>query len=136
MEKGTFAKYKNKTYRVTSIEGDVLRLVSKDQEDLKYGFKEKVYPSYYKDSADLPKLFVYEIKKEEADEIYEVDYKAKFNGNVFNLSFNKTATQLRLGTSNAELAKENGFDRMDKYYYDKEVNQDEIEVLEVIKNIN
>ncbi|MGF2616403.1 hypothetical protein FZC84_01285 [Rossellomorea vietnamensis] len=128
MEKGTFAKYKNKIYRVSRIDEDILRLVSKDQEDLKHGFKEKTYPSYYKDTADLPKLFVYEIKKEEADEIYQVDYKAKFNGNVFNLSFDKTATQLRLGTSNAELAKENGFDRTDKYYYEKEVNQDEIDI--------
>ncbi|WP_153017530.1 helix-turn-helix transcriptional regulator, partial [Heyndrickxia sporothermodurans] len=31
-----------------------------------------------------------------------------------------------------ELAKQNGFERTDKYYYEKTVNQDEIEVLKFI----
>lgn len=135
MDKGTFAKYKNKIFRVSDIDGDKIRLVSEDQMDLNNGFKEKIYPSSYKDIANLPRLYINELKKEEIDEIYEVDYKAKYKGNIFNLSFNKAATQFRIGTINAELAKQNGFERTDKYYYEKVVNQDEIEVLKFTKDL-
>ncbi|MEB6551072.1 hypothetical protein MXL46_18650 [Heyndrickxia sporothermodurans] len=83
MEKGTFAKYTNKTYRVSNIDVDCIRLVSEDQADLNNGFKEKIYPSNYKDIANLPRLYIKEIKKAEIDEIYEVDYKAKYKGNIF-----------------------------------------------------
>ncbi|TXC78490.1 hypothetical protein FS935_22770 [Metabacillus litoralis] len=136
MEKGTFAKYTNKTFKVSNINGDCIRLVSDDQDDLENGFREKIYPSPFKESANLPRLYIKEVKKADIDEIYEVDYKAKYKGNIFNLSFNKTGSQLRLGTINADLAKQNGFDRTDKYYYEKIVNQDEIEVLEFIKKYN
>lgn len=44
MEKGTFAKYKNKIFRVSNIDGDNIRwLVSEDLADLNNGFKEKLY---------------------------------------------------------------------------------------------
>lgn len=135
MEKGTFAKYTNKVFRVSNIDNDNIRLVSEDQTDLNNGFKEKMYPSNFKDSANLPRLYIKEVKKSEIDEIYEVDYKAKYKGNIFNLSFNNVGSQFRLGTNNAELAKQNGFERTDKYYYEKIVNQDEIEVLKLIKKL-
>ncbi|PKR82386.1 hypothetical protein [Heyndrickxia camelliae] len=135
MEKGIFAKYTNKIFRVSNIDGDIIRLVSDDQADLNNGFKEKIYPSNYKDSANLPRIYIKEINKAEIDEIYEVDYKAKYKGNIFNLSFSNSGSQFRLGTNNAELAKQNGFERTDKYYYEKIVNQDEIEVLELIKKL-
>lgn len=135
MEIGTFAKYTNKTFRVSNNDGDSIRLLSDCQADLKNGFKEKIYPSNFKDSANLPRLYIKEVNKADIDEIYEVDYNAKYKGNIFNLSFNKTGSQLRLGTINADLAKQYGFERTDKYYYEKIVNQDEIEVLEFIKKL-
>ncbi|MEB6551071.1 hypothetical protein MXL46_18645 [Heyndrickxia sporothermodurans] len=51
------------------------------------------------------------------------------------MSFNREGSQFRLETNNAELAKQNGFERTDKYYYEKNVNQDEIEVLKFIKKL-
>ncbi|WP_419881015.1 hypothetical protein ACN6MY_15605 [Peribacillus sp. B-H-3] len=135
MEKGTFAKYTSKIFRVSNIDGDSIRLVSEDKVDLNNGFKEKIYPSNYKDSANLPRLYIKEMNKVELDEIYEVDYKAKYRGNIYNLNFNKEGSQFRLGTTNAELARQNGFERTDKYYYEKIVDQDEIEVLELIKKL-
>ncbi|WP_026692775.1 hypothetical protein [Peribacillus kribbensis] len=135
MEKGTFAKYTSKIFRVSNIDGDSIRLVSENQADLNNGFKEKIYPSSYKDSANLPRLYIKEIKKAELDELYEVDYKARYKGNIYNLSFNKAGSQFRLGTTDAELAKQNGFERTDKYYYEKVVDQDEIEILEFIKKL-
>jgi hypothetical protein len=41
MEKGAFAKYANKVYRVSNIVGDRIRLVSENQTDKNIGFKEK-----------------------------------------------------------------------------------------------
>jgi hypothetical protein len=135
MEKGTFAKYKYKIYKVSDIDGDRIGLVSEDQSDLNNGFKEKIYPSNYKNSANLPRLFISEVKKEEIDEIYEIDYKAKYKGNMFNLSFSKTRAQFKIGTVDAELAKRNGLERTDKYYYEKVVNKEEIEVLKITKSL-
>lgn len=135
MEKGTFAKYKNKIFRVSNIDGDNIRLVSEDLADLNNGFKEKLYSVNIKDSTNLPSLYIKEVKKEEIDEIFEVDYKARQKGNIFNLSFNAAGSQFRLGTTNSELAKQNGFERTDKYYYEKIVTQDEIEVLKFKKSV-
>ena len=135
MEKGTYAKYLNKIFRVSDIEEDIIRLVSENKVDLINGFKEKIYPSNYKNRSDLPILYIKEVKKEEIDEIYEIDYKAKYKGNIFNLGFNKAGSQFRLGTTNAEIAQQYGFERTDKYYYEKLVNQDEIEVLKIIKEL-
>lgn len=38
MEKGTFAKYINKVFRVSNIENGIIRLVSEDRSDLNNGF--------------------------------------------------------------------------------------------------
>ncbi|WP_274517040.1 hypothetical protein [Fictibacillus macauensis] len=40
MEKGTFAKYMNKTFRVSDRNGNRIELVSEDQADVNNGFKE------------------------------------------------------------------------------------------------
>ncbi|MCC5804371.1 hypothetical protein [Rossellomorea vietnamensis] len=98
--------------------------MSENQSNLNNGFKEKIYPSNYNNSANLPRLFISEVKKEEIDEIYEIDYKAKYRGNMFNLSISKTKAQFKIGTVDAELARRNGFERTDKYYYEKEVGGD------------
>ena len=97
MEKGTFAKYKNKIFRVSNIDGDNIRLVSEDLADLNNGFKEKIYSVNIKDSTNLPSLYIKEVKKEEIDEIFEVNYKARHIGIIFSLSFNAAGSQFRLG---------------------------------------
>ncbi|KIL43109.1 hypothetical protein [Jeotgalibacillus campisalis] len=134
MEKGIFARYKNKTFRVSTIDGETVRLVS-EESNISEGFKELIYPSNYKDRNNLPTLYIKEVKKVEIEEIYEVDYKAKFRGEKFNLSFNKAGSEFRLGTMHAELANQYGFERTDKYYYEKIVNENEIEVIEVQKKL-
>ncbi|EIT83731.1 hypothetical protein A374_18965, partial [Fictibacillus macauensis ZFHKF-1] len=92
MEKGTFARYMNKTFRVSIRGDDCIRLISEDQADVNNGFKKHIYPSYYKDRDRLPKLYIKEVKKADLDELYEVDYKAKYNGTIFNLHFNEANT--------------------------------------------
>lgn len=136
MEKGTFAKYINKVFRVSNIENGIIRLVSEDRSDLNNGFIEKIYPSNYKDRAYLPKLYIKEVKKEEIEEIFEIDYKAKYKDNIFNISSNKIGSQYRIGTTDAEIAQQNGFNRTDKYYYEKLVNQDEIDILKISKKLS
>jgi hypothetical protein len=51
------------------------------------------------------------------------------------LRLNKSGTQFTLGTTNTELAKQYGFERTDKYYYEKEVKEEEFEVLEYVKKL-
>jgi len=136
MEKGVFAVYNAKIYKVSSVKGNLVRLVSSDKNDKKNGFYEKIYQSTVQNTSTLPQLFVKEVKKEEVDKIYEVDFKAKFNGNVYNLTFNKVTNSFTLGTNDAKLARENGFERTDKYYYEKQINEDEIEIIKEIKHLN
>ncbi|EIT87221.1 hypothetical protein A374_01354 [Fictibacillus macauensis ZFHKF-1] len=135
MKKGTFARYMNKTFRVSDRNGSHIGLVSENQADVDNGFLEYIYPSYYKDSDSSPKLYIKEVKKADLDELYEVDYEAKYNGYIFNLDFYEDGTKLSLGTSETEPARQNGFERTDKYYYEKSVKKDEIEIIEMIKKL-
>ncbi|SDZ50617.1 hypothetical protein SAMN05421736_11534 [Evansella caseinilytica] len=135
MEKGLFAVYKNKTYKVSNINGNIIRLVSQDKIDLNNDFNEKKYPSNIQNKDSLPKLFIKEVKRAEIDEIYEIDYDAKYKGKVYSLSFNKQNSEFWLGTNDAELARKYGFERTDKYYYEKRVELTEIEIIKKKKNM-
>lgn len=81
-------------------------------------------------------MYIKEVKKEEIEEIFEIDYKAKYKDNIFNISSNKIDSQYRIGTTDAEIAQQNGFNRTDKYYYEKLVNQDEIDILKISKKLS
>lgn len=135
MEKGVFAKYKNKTYRVSNIDKKKIRLVSEDKEDINNGFTEKIYPGHYQNEHNLPKIYINQVERSEIEELHEIEYNAKYRGNEFNLSFNKANSVFKIGTTNAELAKENGLERTDKYYYEKQVELFEIEIIKKKKII-
>ncbi|MGD7043213.1 hypothetical protein [Jeotgalibacillus proteolyticus] len=133
MKKGIFAKHKNKTFNVSNIDGETIRLVSEDS-NTSEEFTKVIYSSKYIDRENLPTLYFKEIKKAEIDEMYEVDYKATYRGEKFNLSFNNTGSEFRR-TIDAELAYQYGFKRTDKYYYEKVVSESEIEIIEVKKKL-
>ncbi|MDG5471461.1 hypothetical protein P6709_06855 [Jeotgalibacillus sp. ET6] len=131
MKKGILAIHNNKTFKVSNIDGETIRLVS-EVPNTSEGFTKVIYPSNYKKRDNLPTLYTKEVKKVEIDEMYEVDYKATYRGEKFNLSFNNTGSEFKLGTRDAELANQYGFERTDKYYYEKIVSENEIEVIKEV----
>ncbi|WP_369899945.1 hypothetical protein [Bacillus manliponensis] len=136
MKKGLFAQYHNKFYYVSKISNDIIRLVSQCERDIKDGFKEKVYPEYYQNRNELPKIYIKEIRKEDVEKLYEIDYKAQYRGHTVNISSSEKEGDVNLGTGDAELAKELGFERTDKYYYEKWVSKDEVQIIEEKKEIS
>lgn len=133
MRKGLFAKYSGKIYRANIHKDSLIKLISEDVNDEDLGFKLKIYPDYYKDKESLPKLYIKEVSKLKISELFEVETKVKYKGYIFNVSSEKSGNYF-IGTSDATLAKELNFDRTDKYYYEKWVAEDEVEV-EVFEEI-
>ena len=131
MEKGVYAKYNNKVYRVSKYDCDYISMVSRDNSDLENGFVEKNYPSTLKDVENLPELYIKEEKRTEIHQLYKIDYKAKYNGHIYNVVFLDDSSKIEIGTTDAKLAKENGFNRSDKYYYKKLVDVKDVELIEI-----
>jgi hypothetical protein len=135
VKQGVYADYQGKTYKVSNKNGSKLRLVSEDKEDIKNGFMQNIYPSIYKNVESLPKLYIKEVDREAVNKLYEINYKAKYNGILFNVIFSKSGQEILLGTTDAKLAFANGFERTDKYYYEKLVTHDEVELIKEITDL-
>ncbi|WP_052353853.1 hypothetical protein [Neobacillus jeddahensis] len=134
MRKGLFAKYSGKIYRANIQKDSLIKLISEDANDEDLGFKMKIYPDYYKNKESLPKLYIKEVSKHKINELFEVETKVKYKGYIFNVSSEKGGNYY-IGTTDAALAKALNFDRTDKYYYEKWVAEEDVEVFEEIKEI-
>ncbi|MDO6657828.1 hypothetical protein [Anaerobacillus sp. 1_MG-2023] len=131
MEKGVYARYNQNVYSVSKNDLNYIRMVSKNKSDLNNGFVEKTYPNNIKDIKNLPEIYIKEVKRSEVEQLFKLDYKAKYNGHIFNVVFPKDQTKVKLGTTDAELAKENDFERTDKYYYEKLVDVQDVKLIEL-----
>lgn len=124
MKKGRFGKYKNKLYELyESIDGKY-ELVSNDPRDIQNGFVEK-YPSTYVKTVD----------KTEITEAFRILPFGEYKGSKFDVSANVKEGMYNLGTTDAALAEKLGFNRTDKYYYEKWVPKGEVKVIEEKKQI-
>ncbi len=129
MEKGLFGIYKQKIYEVSRINTKQVRLVSRHKEDLEQGFTEKIYPDNYLNQEGLPRLYIKVVERANLDELYEIDYKIKYAADIFDFISEKHNKKILIGTDDAKLAKKHNFSRVDKYYYEKEVNKRDIEII-------
>lgn len=134
MKEGIFASYKNRTYKVSEISVGKIRLVSDDKEDIQFGFEKKVYPENYSNPGSLPKVYVKEVEQIHITCIYKIQYRARYKHSIVNVHEQK-ADRVLLGTNNSSLAKKLNFDRTDKYYYEKWVSLDEVEMIEERKEM-
>ncbi|MBN8209821.1 hypothetical protein JI666_13775 [Bacillus sp. NTK071] len=95
----------------------------------------KTYPNSFKDAKNLPEIYIKEVKRTDIEMLIKIDYKAEYNGHAFNVNFPKDQTKIIIGTADAELAKENGFERSDKYYYEKLVDVRDVKLIELWQEI-
>jgi hypothetical protein len=75
------------------------------------------------------------VKPSELTKCYRIITKGKLDGKVVNIS-NENSDEYYVGTLNAEIAKDLGAERTDKYYYEKWVPKERIEIFEEIQEIN
>lgn len=134
MRKGLFAKYKESNYQAEILSDSLIKLVSSEVKDKELGFNLKIYPEYYKDAKNLPKLYLKEVNRNDIIELFEVFPKSRYKGHEFNVSREKNGN-VNIGTVDATLAKKMGFERTDKYYYEKWVPKNEVEIFEERKEI-
>jgi hypothetical protein len=134
MRKGMFAEYRGSIYQAEIIDDLQIKLVSRDVKDQALGFKLKIYPEYYKGIKNLPEIYLKDVNKDDIIELFEVNPKSKYKGYKFNISGEKNG-HVHIGTNDATLAKDLGFERTDKYYYEKWVPKNEVEIFEERKEI-
>ncbi len=60
---------------------------------------------------------------------YSIRTKGKLDGKIVNIS-KETTDQYYAGTSDSLIAQELGLEQTDKYYYDKWISKDRVEVFE------
>ncbi|MBU5465781.1 hypothetical protein KQI49_02930 [Virgibacillus sp. MSJ-26] len=135
MRNGLYADYLKKVYQVSDIDGDKIRLVSKDKNDKELGFKLKVYPDFYKEKENLPRLYIKEVIKKDLNDLFELSTLAIYKNNKFEF-ISKSKDRVLLGTTDAALANKLKFDRTDKYYYEKWVSIEDVELFEEKTEIN
>lgn len=75
------------------------------------------------------------VNTSELTKCYRITTKGKLNGKFVNIS-NENDNEYYVGTSNADIAKYIGAERTDKYYYEKWVPKERVEVFEEIQEIN
>ena len=125
VRKGDYTYYDGKEYRVVTDRNGKTFLISDDRTAIKKGFQK------YSDG-----VFQKEIDLNEIGEVYYIHPYAIYNGEEFDAKVNKNNNTVNLTTSNATLAKKKGFDRVDKYYYEKNVSIDKVNLFEKKKVIN
>lgn len=134
MDNGLYANYMGNVYQVSKSENSLVRLISRNEKDQEIGFKQKVYPQYYKDRDKLPIIYVKDVDISELV-LFAIDIKAKYKGYIFSVG-NTNNLDVFLGTTDASLATKLRFDRTDKFYYEKWVPRSEVEIIEEKKDIN
>ncbi|EAA0025433.1 hypothetical protein EFX44_14700 [Listeria monocytogenes] len=130
-----FAKYKEVIYKVSKFGDNTVRLVSSNGQDIQKGFVKKEYPDNYLNKEKLPDLYIYEVDFSCIKELYEISDIVLYKEKEFEY-IDETKELLKIGTINTEVAKELNFERTDKYYYEKWVPKNEVEIKKERKNIS
>lgn len=128
--------FKGIKYYTTHEEGDIYTLVTSEQKE---GFKEYINVI----GQISPDVFVKTVSIQELDYLYESGYKVKYKNHYFNLNsvINPQTIQEDfysitldfLNEAEKKLAEELGFQRPDKFYYEKHIHRSDIEALKVIE---
>jgi hypothetical protein len=134
MRKGMFAEYKGSIYQAEIIDDLLIKLVSRDVDDKEFGFKLKIYPENYRGIENLPEVYFRDVNRDDIIELFEIYPISKYKGHKFNITGEKSG-YIHLGTNDATIAKDLGFERTDKYYYEKWVPKNEVEIFEERKDI-
>ena len=117
--KGTYAKYKGKEYKFTEADDqDKIELISYDSNDTAEGFV--LYSAG---------IFTKEVVLNEVEEIFYIDPLIKYKGEWFK-GTKLGNGQLVLSTPDTAIAEKFDFERTDKYLYKKNVEWNEVDIIE------
>ncbi|MGM0806819.1 MAG: hypothetical protein ACQET8_18900 [Bacillota bacterium] len=117
--KGTYASYKGKEYKFTEVgEQEKIELISYDSNETEKGFV--LYS---------PGVFIKEVEVNDVDEMYYIDPLINFEGEWFK-GTKLGNGQLTISTPDAKIAEKLGFERTDKYLYTKNVELEEVDIIE------
>lgn len=131
-----YAVYKGQIYRVSELDGTSVRLVSDDKTTLSLGFNLRIPDKkYFEDPKykgfHFPDVYIKIVQKKELEDLYRINYYVEYEGLSFQIvttnSLRKTVT---IGTNNAEIADRYDFIRPDKYYFEKELSLNDVQVVE------
>lgn len=126
----TYGVYKNNSYRILIQSGTII-LISNIEYD---GFHK-----YVNVAGEINNnTFVKEVTKNDLEDAYELNCKVIYKGREFDVSSSMAniikTNKLIIGTLDYPLTEEiGGFERVDKYYCEKEVSFDEIDKFLEIK---
>ncbi|MFN2744014.1 MULTISPECIES: hypothetical protein [unclassified Bacillus (in: firmicutes)] len=119
IKKGRFGVYHGKEYRIYEGDNGEYELVSNDPEDLQNGFVE-----------EYPLTYVKNVKKEEIASSYRIIPYAIYQGEKLDISEQIKDGKVNLGTSDAAIAKKLNFERTDKYFHEKWIPKEEVQIVE------
>ncbi|SIR90499.1 hypothetical protein SAMN05878482_1074 [Peribacillus simplex] len=119
IRKGEYTFYNGKEYRFIESESKgFIEVISNNKEDMNYGF------IHYKDN-----IYTKVISLNEVEKVFLIHSFAKYKGELFGAS-NDGNGKILLSTPHLKLAEKYRFERTDKYLYSKNVNLDEVEIIE------
>ncbi|WP_027088403.1 hypothetical protein [Cohnella panacarvi] len=118
MRSGLYAFFKGSEYRLIEISDGGLELISNDSKDIDKGF------SFYDEG-----VFVKKVVREQLDQVCLIDTFALYKGVKLKVGSMRNGKVL-LGTSQLQLVEDLGFDRTDKYFYEKWVDIAEVQLIE------
>ena len=121
---GDYCLYKNREYEFTRDMNGNLLIVSENPHLVKEGFVDKLRSGVYSKV----------VKPNELSNCYQVTTKGKINGEIVNVS-KEDKDKYYIGTSNTKVAQKFWLKKTDKYYYDKWVPKNEVEIFEDRKDI-
>lgn len=121
---GDYCLYKSREYEFTEDMDGYLVIISENPHMVKEGFTDKLRSGVYSKV----------VKPGELSNCYQVTTKGKIKGEIFNVS-KEDKDKYYIGTSNTKVARKLGLERTDKYYYDKWVPKNEVEIFEDRKDI-
>jgi hypothetical protein len=125
IKNGYYGIYEGKEYKVSEDENGNFSVITKDINKCDESFK-TIYPgNVYKKQINLKEL----------EEYYYIESRAIYKNKPFNIMSNEKDGKVYLGAGDAKLAREFNFDRTDKYYYEKWVPKEDVEIIEERKDI-
>ena len=121
---GDFGELNGIEYEVFENDDNTIDIATKDPDAIKRGFtKYQGQDAYYKT-----------INPRELDKFYRIYTKGKIGHEIVNISREKENIVL-IGTNDARIARDLGIGRTDKYYYEKWVLKNEVEIFEERKEM-
>jgi hypothetical protein len=125
IKSGNCTLYKNKEYSFFKKPDGSVNLISYEPESVSDGFEKHDL---------IPGAFVKKLRLGDLKTAYEIKTFAKYNGTEVNVTTEKD-NLICIGTADASMAEKLGMERTDKFYYEKWVPKEDVELFELKESI-